>query len=142
LHRSAPSLARLSPRGWQRDLRQQLYSDSIKTADALINGTIPKLYRYIMADDAPDQLKEDALSASVVDDVENLRRVIADVETFGSRDVATAGRFLTDKSQRLLELAIDNDRTQEQMDVGLAAARHAFQGYRGAIRRSLRIADQ
>ena len=133
--------SRAEHRSWQRDLRQQLFSASIKLADDLLYDSVPNLYRYIMEDGAPDQAKEDALVSSVVDDANALRRSIADVQTFGSKNVTAAGRVLVSNNLRLLALAIDADRTQTQLDDDLTAARDAFNQYREAIRQSLRIAD-
>src|SRR5271154_3978440 len=90
--------SRAEHRSWQRDLRQQLFSASIKLADDLLYDSVPNLYRYIMEDGAPDQAKEDALVSSMVDDGDALRRSIADVQTFGTKNVTTAGRDLVSKN--------------------------------------------
>ncbi|HTU37860.1 MAG TPA: hypothetical protein VMF35_07565 [Acidimicrobiales bacterium] len=134
--------SRSEHRTWQRNLRQQIYGDSVKTGESYLFETTPDLFKYITRDDDSHvREEEDALVDAMIADADDLRRTVSDISSFGSRKVAASATLLLIQSVRLLNVVSDNGRTRSQMDEALDAARAAFRDHREAIRKSLRISD-
>jgi hypothetical protein len=102
---------------WQRDLRIQLYAELASTAEAFID----LLMKY------PPATFEEKLIAN-----SNLLRKLADVETYGSKDVRKAAKAMFDA----LAINLPGDSFESRSE-----AEDSLTAYRSAVRSSLEIDD-